>query len=515
MNNLTERIAALPPEKRALLEKQLQGRHQKSLALQSITRRPEGAFCPLSFEQEQLWFLDQMSPGSFTYNISASFHITGPLEFDPLERSFNEVIRRHEALRTTFGSVKGRPHQVIAPSMTLRLPLVDLRHLPEAERLPALEQQITREAQRPFSLSEGPLIRAALFRLGDAEYRLLMTLHHIVTDRWSFSLLWRELSFLYSAFSRGLPSPLPELPIQFADFALWQRNWLEGEMLETRLSYWRKQLGGASFVLELPTDRPRPSVQTSRGKRQYRPQPKEVWNRLKALCRQENVTLYMMLLAAYYVLLYKHTGQEDICVGSPYANRARVETEGLIGYLLNMLVLRGNLSGDPSFREFLGRVRETTTGAYANAELPFARLVGELQPERNMSRNTLFQVTFVFVDYQGGVMSSPGLTMQKVDTDSGSVVAELMCGVREHAERPMLLFEYNVDLFDDATITRMMIRYETLLESILAQPGARLSELEMLPEEEKESQRAKERELSELSANTLRKVKRKLTTVRG
>lgn len=515
MSNLTERIAALPPEKRALLEKQLQGKRQNSLTLQTIPRRPEGAFCPLSLEQEHLWFLDQMSPGSHTYNINASFHITGALDSDALERSFNEVIRRHESLRTTFGSIKGRPHQVIAPSLTLELPLIDLSHVPEAERPQALEEQITREGQRPFSLSEGPLMRAALFRLSDAEHRLLMTLHHIVTDRWSYSLLWHELSVLYHAFSKGLPSPLAELPIQFADFALWQRNWLEGEMLETRLSYWRKQLGGTPFVLELPTDRPRPATQTFRGKRQYRLQPKAVWSRLKALCQQENVTLYMMLLAAFYVLLYKHTGQEDLVVGSPYANRARVETESLIGYLLNVLVLRGDLSGDPTFRELLGRVRETTTGAYANAELPFARLVEELQPERNLSRNPLFQVTFVFVDYQGAVVSSPGLTMKKVDTDSGSVVTELMCGVREHAERPMLLFEYNVDLFDDATITRMMKRYETLLESILAQPAARLSDLDMLPEEEKEGQRAKERELRELSASMLKNVTRKLTAVRG
>ncbi|MET0645394.1 MAG: condensation domain-containing protein [Pyrinomonadaceae bacterium] len=489
MNNLTERIAALSPEQRALLDKRLQGNREKSLTLQIITRRPAGAFCPLSIDQEHLWFLDQVNPGSFTYNISASFHLAGPLNRTALEESFNEVVRRHESLRTTFSSVEGLPHQVIAPSLILELPRIDLRHVPEDERTEVLKQRLAREAQKPFSLSEGPLIRAVLFQVGEAEHRLLMTLHHIVTDRWSYALLWQELSVLYEAFSKGLPSPLAELPIQFADFALWQRQWLKGETLEARLSYWRKQLAGASFVLELPTDRPRPAIQSFRGTRQYRYQSGALWARLRAMCQQENVTLYMMLLTAFYVLLYKYTGQEDIIVGSPYANRARVETESLIGYLLNMLVLRVDMSGDPSVRELLGRVRETTTGAFANGELPFAKLVKELRPERNLSRNPIFQVSFVFVDYKKTAVGSPQLDQKMINTDSGSVVADLMCGVREHSERPTLLFEYNVDLFDAATITRMMIRYETLLESILSQPDGRLSTLEMLTEEEKEQQR--------------------------
>jgi hypothetical protein len=495
MNNLTERIAALSPERRALLEKQLAVNHEKSLNLQIITRRPPGAFCPLSIDQEHLWFLDQVNPGSYTYNISASFHLAGPLDRAALEQSFNEVVRRHESLRTTFSSVDGQPHQVIAPSLTLELPRIDLGHVPEAERYEVLKRRLAQEAQKPFSLSEGPLIRATLFRLGDTEHRLLMTLHHIVTDRWSYALLWQELSVLYEAFSKGLPSPLPELPIQFADYALWQRQWLKGEVLETRLSYWRKQLAGASFVLELPTDRPRPAVQSFHGKRQYRRQSKALWDRLRAMCRQENVTLFMMLLTAYYVLLYKYTGQEDIIVGSPYANRARIETESLIGYLLNVLVLRVDMSGDPSVRELLGRVRETTTGAYANGELPFAKLVRELRPERNLSRNPIFQVSFVFVDFKRTEAGSPQLDQRMINTDSGSVVADLMCGVREHAERPTLLFEYNVDLFDAATITRMMIHYETLLESILSQPDGRLSTLEMLTEEEKEQRRVRGKEL--------------------
>lgn len=395
------------------------------MALQIITRRPEGAFCPLSIDREHLWFLDQVNPGSFTYNISASFQITGPLNCTALEQSFNEVVRRHESLRTTFSSIEGRPHQVIAPSLVLQLPRINLRHIPEDERSEVLKRLLAQEVQRPFSLGAGPLIRAVLFHVGDAEHRLLMTLHHIVVDRWSYALLWQELSVIYEAFSNGLPSPLAELPVQFADYALWQRQWLKGETLETRLSYWRKQLAGASFVLELPTDRPRPAIQSFRGTRQYRYQSGALWSGLRALCQQENVTLYMMLLTAFYVLLYKYTGQEDIIVGSPYANRARVETENLIGYLLNVLVLRVDMSGDPSFRELLSRVRETTS------------------------------------------------------------------------ERPTLLFEYNTELFDAATITRMMVRYETLLESILSRPDGRLSTLEMLKKEEKEQRRVREKDLFE------------------
>jgi aspartate racemase len=514
MNDLTSRIAALSPQQRALLEKQLQVKKGKSLELQVISRRPEGEFCPLSFGQEQLWFLDQMSPGSYTYNISASFHLSGPLSIALLERSFSEVLRRHEALRTSFPAVDGRPRQVVAPPPKFVLPKVDLREIPEPTRAKLLRRMLTELSQLPFDLGTGPLIRATLFQTSDAEHMLLMTLHHIIIDRWSYVLLWGELALLYETFSRGLPSPLKELPIQYADFALWQRRWLEGEMLESRLSYWRKKLAGAPLVLDLPTDRPRPPEQTFRGKRLYRVQPKALWSRLKALGREEHATLYMTLLAAYYVLLLKHTGREDLIVGTPFANRDRVETENLIGYLLNVLVLRVDASGDPTFRELLGRVRETATGAYANGELPFGRLVEELKPERDLSRNPIFQVTFVFVDHQGMDVNSPDLSQTKVDFDSGAaVVADLMLGVRDHSERPTLLMEYNVALFDDATVARMMAQYETLLESILARPDGRLSTLEMTTEAERERQQERKQEMRESRRSLLKNIQRKAIRV--
>ena len=485
MNNLAERISALSPEQRALLEKQLQAKRQGSLtSLQTITPRRQGDSCPLSFEQEHLWFLDQLEPDSFAYNLSSSYQLVGLLNPAALEQCFNEVIRRHEALRTTFVATDGRPRQVIAPSLRIKISMLDLTSISEADRPAALQRLITKYSQTPFDLSAGPMIRATLFKLSDTEHRLLMSLHHIVTDRWSFSLLWRELIMLYDAFSKGHPSPLPELPVQFPDFALWERQWLEGEVLEKRLSYWKKQLAGASFVLDLPTDRPRPANQTFIGKRQYRIQNKALWSRLKELCHQENATLFMALLTAYYVLLYRYTGQRDIIVGTPYANRNRVEIEGLIGYLLNMLVLRMNISGDPTFLELLRRVRQMSTEAYANNEMPFAKLIEELQPERDLSRNPLFQVTFVFVDFPEPVVNLSELQLTKIELDMGSSPVDLMLGIRDQAE-PVLIFEYNLDLFDDATITRMMIHYETLLNSIVSDPFQRLSALSIIPNEER------------------------------
>ena len=485
MNNLAERISALSPEQRALLEKQIQAKRLKSLAaLQTITPRRRGDSCPLSLEQEHLWFLSQLEPDSFAYNLGHSHRLVGSLNAAALEQCFNEVIRRHEALRTTFVSTDGRPRQVIAPLLKLPMPVIDLTSIAEIERLAHLQSLISKYSQTPFDLSTGPMIRAALFKLSDTEHRLFMSLHHIVTDRWSFALLWRELMVLYDAFAKGLPSPLPELPIQFPDFALWQREWLEGGVLEKQLSYWKKQLAGAAFVLDLPTDRPRPANQTFIGKRQYRVQNKELWSRLKALCHQENTTLFMMLLAAYYVLLYRYTGQRDICIGTPYANRNRVETEGIIGYLLNMIVLRMQMSGDLTFRELLRRVREMSMEGYANNELPFTKLIEELQPERDLSRNPLFQVTFVFVDFPEPVVNLPNLKLEQVDLDMGSSIVDLMLGVRDQNE-PILIFEYNIDLFDHATITRMMIHYETLLESIVSDPHQRLSALSIIPNEER------------------------------
>ncbi|MFB3092706.1 MAG: condensation domain-containing protein, partial [Dehalococcoidia bacterium] len=349
---------------------------------------------PLSFAQQRLWFLEQWEPNSSIYNVPVALRLTGPLNVAALEQSLNEISRRHEALRTTFSVVDGQPAQVIAPKLNLTLPVLDLRELTEIERDAEVQRLVVEEAQAPFDLAQGPLLRASLLRLGQEEHVLMLTMHHVVSDGWSLNVLFRETTTLYQAFSTGEPSPLPEIPIQYADFALWQRQWLQGEELESQLAYWKEQLDGIPPVLELPTDRPRPAVETFRGAQQFLLLPDALTRSLKALSQREEVTLFMTLLAAFQTLLHRYTGQDDILVGFPIANRNRAEIEGLIGFFVNTLVLRTDLSGEPTFRELLGRVREVALDAYTHQDLPFEKLVAELHPERDISRNPLFQVIF-------------------------------------------------------------------------------------------------------------------------
>ncbi|HEX8349346.1 MAG TPA: condensation domain-containing protein, partial [Hymenobacter sp.] len=369
--------------------------------LEALRRTEQGLVAPpllpvsregellLSFAQARLWFLEQLEPGSGAYNIPAAVRLTGSLDVATLEQSLNEIVQRHEALRTTFRMVSGETIQVIAPVKALTLQLVDLRDLPEATQEASVERLATESAQQPFDLAIGPLLRAKLLHLNEAEHVLLLTMHHIVSDGWSMGVMIRELAALYEAFSTGKPSPLPQLPIQYADFAHWQRQWLQGEVLAAQLSYWQQQLAGAQTVLELPTDRPRPTVQTFRGATQFLALPEPLSQKLKSLSQRSGVTLFMTILAAFQTLLYRYTGQEDICIGSPIANRNRSETEGLIGFFVNTLVLRTDMSENPSFQELLGRVREVALGAYAHQDLPFEQLVEALQPERNLSHHPL------------------------------------------------------------------------------------------------------------------------------
>ena len=336
---------------------------------------PRNGNLALSFAQQRLWFFDQLEPGLSAYNIPAAVRLKGPLNLAALEQSLNEIVKRHESLRTTFGKVEGRPTQVIAPTLTIKLPIIDLRKLPASEQEIEVRRLVTAEAQRPFDLSQGPLVRGTVLRLSDEEHVGLLTMHHIVSDGWSTGILVREVATLYVAFCAGGSSPLPALPVQYADFAYWQREWLQGEVLETQIAYWKKQLAGAPAPIDLPTDHPRPAVQTFRGAHQSLVLPKQVQEGFKALGRQEGVTQFMTLLAAFQVLLYRYTSRDDLIVGTPIANRNRLETEGLIGFFVNALVLRTDLSGNPSFRELLRRVREVCLGAYSHQDLPFDRLV--------------------------------------------------------------------------------------------------------------------------------------------
>jgi amino acid adenylation domain-containing protein len=450
-----------------------------------------------SFAQERLWFFDQFYPDSPVYNIPTAMRVPGMLNVEALERDLNEIVRRHEALRTTFAVIDGQPPmQVVVPALTLELPIVDLRKLPQAQRQSEAGRLANEEAQRPFDLARGPLLRALLLRLGDEDHVLVLTMHHIVSDGWSMGVLFRELNVLYGAYVAGRPSPLPELPIQYADFAHWQREWLQGEVLEAQLSYWKEQLKDTPAVLELPTDRPRPAVQSFRGALHYFVLPRPLSEELKALSRREDATLFMTLLAAFKTLLYRYTGQTDLVVGTPIANRTRAELEELIGFFVNTLALYTDLGGNPSFRELLGRVRAMTLEAYTHQDLPFERLVNELQPQRNLSYHPLFQVMFVLQNTLSSIQASAevprraaeatGEYMSLPEIGTGTAKFDLTLSMAETGQGLVGAVEYNTDLFDAATIERMTRNFQVLLQGIVVQPEHPLSDLPILTPEERQ-----------------------------
>jgi amino acid adenylation domain-containing protein/thioester reductase-like protein/non-ribosomal peptide synthase protein (TIGR01720 family) len=434
---------------------------------------------PLSFAQERLWFLAQLEP-TRPFNLPVAVRLRGPLNVAALAQSLSAIVQRHEVLRTTFATTEGHPVQVIAPPRPLALPVVDLRQLPAPEREAEVRRRATAEAQQPFALAQGPLVRVTLLWLGEAEHVVLLTLHHIVTDGWSLGVLAQELLALYPACVAGQPAPLPALPIQYADFAVWQRQWLQGEVLEEQLAYWRQQLANLP-VLDLPTDRPRSAVRTFRGATQAFGLSRELSAALHALSRREGVTLFMTLLAAFQTVLFRYTGQEDVVVGAPVANRTCPETEGLIGLFINDLVLRTDLSGDPSFRELLGRVREVCLGAYAHQDVPFSKLLQALQVRRDLSRPLLYQVLFVFMNVPMSAPERSDLTVSPLEVDSGTAMLDVTLSMWEGTEGLSGAFEYNTDLFNAATITRMQEYFQTVLEAIVANPAQCLSMLPPFP----------------------------------
>ncbi len=457
----------------------------RSLQAPPILPVPRNGDLPLSFSQQRLWFIDQLEPGNSAYNFPAAIRLKGPLNLVALEQSINEIIKRHEALRTTFTTVDGRPAQVIAPTLTVGLPVVNLQELPESEREAEVGRLAIEEAQRPFNLARGPLLRVTLLRLGEEEHVGLLTMHHIVSDGWSTGILVREMAVLYEAFSGGRSSPLPELAIQYADFAYWQRQWLQGEVLETQLSYWKRQLLGAS-PLELPADHLRPAVQTFRGSLKSMLLPRNTGDGLKVLSREQGITLFMTLLAAFKILLHRYTDQNDIIVGTPIANRNRLEIEGLIGFFVNTLVMRTDLSGNPTFLELSRRVREVCLGAYAHQDLPFERLVEELHLERNLGRNPLFGVMFVLQNKSLQPIGLPGLTLSPVEIDSGTAHFDLTLHIADTEQGLIATLAYNKDLFEAATITRMLGHFRNLLQAVVANPERRLSDLPILGETERQ-----------------------------
>ncbi|HEY3581717.1 MAG TPA: condensation domain-containing protein, partial [Pyrinomonadaceae bacterium] len=449
----------------------------------SIERVPRQDLLPLSYAQQRLWFIHQLDPNSPVYNIPLAVRLTGKLDLAALRATLTEIVHRHEALRTTFAVHDGQPHQLIHPPAELDLPVTDLTNAVERER--EVQQIAEAEANLPFDLERGPLLRVRLLQLSEDEQVLLVTMHHIVSDGWSMGVLVKEVAALYTALASGQPSPLAELPIQYADYAVWQREWLRGEVLERQLSYWREQLTGAPAVLELPSDRPRPAVQSFRGSYEPVTVSAELTARLKELSRREGVTLFMLLLGAWQVLLSRYTGAEEITVGTPIANRQRGEVEGLIGYFVNALALRTDLSGDPTFRDLVGRVREVALGAYLHQDVPFEKLVEELQPERALSHSPIFQVVFVLQNAPLGELALSGVNLELLPADNATAKFDLTLNLQESGDVIGGTLGYSTDLFEADTIGRMVAHYLTLLDAIATDVNTPLSQLQLIREDER------------------------------
>lgn len=439
----------------------------------------------LSFAQQRMWFLSRLQPNNPSYNISVAARLGGLLNVIALEHSFREIVQRHEVLRTTFREAEGEPVQVIASTLNLTISAVNVRHLTDGEREIEIQRLATQEAKRPFDLAAGPLLRVLLLHLEEAEHILVMTMHHIASDGWSMRVLLRELIALYEASCTGQPSPLPDLPIQYLDFAHWQRQWLQGDLLLTQLTYWKQQLEVTPPVLELPTDRPRPAVQTFNGATYSRVIPKSLSEGLTTLSLQSGATLFTTLLAAFQILLYRYTGQDDICTGVPIANREQAEIQGLIGFFVNTLALRTDLSGNPSFQQLLSRVRQVVLGAHAHQSLPFEQLVKALQPARASSYNPLFQVMFVLHNAPIPPLMAPGLTLSSWTVETGTAQFDLTLSMSYTEQGLIGTWEYNTDLFDGSTIERIAAHFQNLLSAIVENPQQAVGELPLLSEAER------------------------------
>ncbi|HEX8091300.1 MAG TPA: amino acid adenylation domain-containing protein, partial [Blastocatellia bacterium] len=435
---------------------------------------------PLSFAQERLWFLDQFQQGSPLYNLPGAVRVRGPLSVPALEKCVNEIIRRHETLRTTFGYEDGQPVQRIATESARPLPLIELCQCAAYDQQAEVSRIIAGEAATAFDLSRGPLFRVMLLCLGEGEHILLLTMHHIISDGWSVGILVHELTALYNAFLKGEPSPLPELPIQYADYAIWQRRYLSGATLAAQLSHWKQKVAGTSDILELPTDRRRPRIRTFQGARESILLGQGIYQSATEFARQEGITLFMLMLGAFQVLLYRFTGQDDFNIGTPIAGRNRTEMEGLIGVFVNTLVLRANLSGDPDVHGLLRRVSDDLFDAFAYQDLPFEKLVGELQLDRDLSHTPLFQVMFVFQNTEMPSLKMSGLHADRIDVDTDLAKFDLTLSIEERGEGLLVSCEYRTDLFDQETIARMLHYYQNLMEGAAANPDTRVSELPLL-----------------------------------
>ncbi|MEH2290131.1 amino acid adenylation domain-containing protein [Nostoc sp.] len=474
MTNTPDNINELSPEKkREILAKLLQ---QKVSQIHTF---------PMSFGQQRLWFIDQLQPGNFANHIWAALRLTGLLNQDALLQTLNEIVQRHEILRTTFATIEEKPVQVIIPNLKLCLPTISLEELSKVEQESEIKKLVIQEIQQPFNLSQAPLLRATLLRVNELEHILIFTMHHVISDGWSMGVLIKEVAALYEAFSTGKLYPLSELPIQYVDFAAWQQQLLQGDILQSQISYWKNQLEDAPQLLELPTDYPRPAVGSFRGATYSFELSYDLSVALNKLSQQCGSTLFMTLLAAFQILLWRYTGSEDIIIGSPVANRNRTELEGLIGFFVNTIVLRTDLADNPSFEELLNRVRKVALAAYAHQDLPFEQLVEELQLQRSLSHTPLFQVMFVLQNSPMPALELSGLILNLLDIDNGTAKFDLTLEITEKAQKIFANLEFNTDLFKESTIKRMAGHFQTLLEEITVNPKLQLSKLSLLTEPEK------------------------------
>ncbi len=513
MSNIKKRLSSLSPKQRALLELKLKKKRENAGRTErKIPKRSGEHHNPMSFAQRALWFADQLDSSSAAYNITIAIRIKGALNVSAMERSFNKIILRHEALRTTFKNDKGNPVQEIFPPFHNPLPVKDLSYLSPEDGERAVQSLLMEDGKRPFHLAQGPLIRTTLLKLDQEEHVLSLAVHHIVFDAWSMMVFLQELQQFYTKYSLEENVQPKELLIQYADYAAWQHERLESEHIQSQLSYWEKKLKGVPSVIPLPMNRPRPKVQTFQGKRLYFTLPEKLIEELRTLSRKEDATVYMTLLAVWKTLLYRYTGQEDIVVGSPAAGR-NLETENLIGFFVNTLAMRTNLSGNLHFREVLRRVRKTALQAYDNQEIPFEMIVDALQLERNPGFAPLCQVKFIYQNIPGMDLELPGLDIEFLQTDTGTAKFDLMLDVTESPKGVGGRIEYSTELFNDETIQRMLNHLITLLQSIISNPEQPIGALPMITEEGKKERAMKIKKKEGFKKKNFLKNKPKAVTI--
>jgi len=473
MNDIEKLLSKLSPEKRRLLELKLK------------KKGSSGNTFPLSYAQQRLWFLDQLEPGSTAYNLPAAIRLKGSLHKDILEKTFYEIVKRHEILRTTFSTVNGTPMQITAPKGSLPINHIDISSLKEDSRDDALRKILKEENAKPFNLTKGPLLFIHLIRISETEHVLFLIMHHIISDGWSVGVFVNEFSRLYSSFLLKQTPVLPELPIQYADFAVWQKEKLNSSIKEQQLAYWKEKLGGSLPVLELPTDHPRPAIKSYRGNNRKLHLSGNIPDAVRTLSQEENTTSFMLFLSIFYILLYRYTDQNDICVGTPVANRRRAEIENLIGFFVNTLVLRANIDGTMSFQTLLQSIKNLALEAFSHEDLPFEMLVEELQPERDMGHTPVFQVMFVYQNARSELFKLPQLQAESISLENDTAKFDLTLTVSEMPDELLINIEYDRDLFEAETIDRMLKHYEILLTAATEEPGKQVAKMPLISEQER------------------------------